>query len=149
MSANFLLDTNLLVYTMDPREPEKRIRARQIVEHLIRRRNAVLPSQALSEFCNVCLRKVRPRLTPEEVEREVGKLIETFPVIPLTAGIPLEALRGVRVHRMAYYDAQIWAFARLGQIANVLSEDFNPGATIEGVAFLDPLREGFEVESLG
>lgn len=138
MSADFLLDTNLLVYTMDPREPEKRIRARRIAEHLIRRENAILSSQALSEFCNVCLRKLRPRLTPEEVEQEVEKLVETFPIIPLTAEITLEALRGVRECQMPYYDAQIWAFARLGQIPTVLSEDFNPGATIEDVAFLDP-----------
>lgn len=106
-------------------------------------------SQALSELANVCLGKLRPRLSAETVEREVEKLIHAFPVIPLTALVALEALRGVREHRMAYYDAQIWAFARLGQVPIVLSEDFNSGATVEGVRFLDPLREGFEVGSLG
>jgi predicted nucleic acid-binding protein len=28
---------------------------------------------------------------------------------------------------LSYYDAQIWAVARLGQVAVILSEDFNPG----------------------
>ncbi|MGH3088186.1 MAG: PIN domain-containing protein [Rubrobacteraceae bacterium] len=149
MSSNYLLDTNLLIYTLDPREPVKRPRAGRVVEHLIRRGNAALPAQTLSEFSHVCLRKLQPPLSPETVEREVERLILTFPVIPLTAQVALEALRGVRVHRMPYYDAQIWAFARLGQVPVVLSEDFNPGATIEGISFLDPLREGFEVESLG
>lgn len=111
--------------------------------------SGILPSQALSEFANVCLNKLRPRLDPEQVEREIEKLTLSFPVIPLTAPITLEALRGVREYQMPYYDAQIWAFARLGQIPTVLSEDFNPGAAIEGVSFLDPLREGFEAGSLG
>jgi predicted nucleic acid-binding protein len=40
---------------------------------------------------------------------------------------------------LSYYDAQIWAVARLGQVAVVLSEDFNPGAVLDGVAFTNPL----------
>ncbi len=80
MSPNYLLDTNLLIYTLDFREPVKRPRASRVLEYLIRRGNAALPAQALSEFSHVCLRKLRPRLSPEEVEREVEKLILTFPV---------------------------------------------------------------------
>lgn len=149
MSEDLLLDTNILVYALDPREPEKQARAREVLRRVADDGSGALPSQALSEFANVCLHKLRPRLAPEKVAREVEKLMLAFPVIPLPAGMPLEALRGVREYQMPYYDAQIWAFARLGQAPTVLSEDFNPGATIEGITFLNPLREGFEVESLG
>jgi predicted nucleic acid-binding protein len=54
-------------------------------------------------------------------------------VLPLTGPVALEALRGVREHLLSYYDAQIWAVARLGQVGAVLSEDFNLGAVLDGV----------------
>ena len=62
-----------------------------------------------------------------------------FPVPPLTGPAVLEALRGVRDHGLSYYDAQIWAIARLGQVGVVLSEDFDPGAALKGVKFVNPL----------
>ena len=71
-----------------------------------------------------------------------------FPVLPLTGPVVLEALRRVRDHGLSYYDAQIWAIARLGQVGVVLSEDFNPGAVIEGVRFADPLDPAFDPSGL-
>lgn len=57
----------------------------------------------------------------------------------------LEALRGVRVHQMPYWDAQLWATARLNQIPVIFSEDFSTGATLEGVRFVNPLMETFDL----
>jgi predicted nucleic acid-binding protein len=47
------------------------------------------------------------------------------------------------------YDAQIWAVARLGQVGVVLSEDFNPGAVLDGVSFTNPLEAAFDLAALG
>ena len=60
----------------------------------------------------------------------------------------LEALRGVEEHTLSYYDAQIWAAARLGQVGVVLSEDFNPGAVLDGVSFANPLDPAFDLAGL-
>lgn len=51
-------------------------------------------------------------------------------------------------NHLAYYDAQIWACARLNHIPVVLSEDFQDGQTLEGVRFVDPFAEDFVVERL-
>lgn len=71
------------------------------------------------------------------------RLMLAFPVVPLTAPVVLEALRGVAQHGLSYYDAQIWATARLHQVPLVLSEDFAMGAVVEGVQFVNPLLAGF------
>jgi len=42
--------------------------------------------------------------------------------------------------------AQIWAVARLNQVAVIFSEDFNVGAVIEGVRFANPFAEDFRIE---
>lgn len=148
MSPRYLVDSNVLVYTLDTRDPEKRERAKEIVRGVAVSGTAALPVQSLSELSNVCLRKLEPALDPREVRREIEKLYTAFKVIPLTAPVVMEALRGVGEHRLSYYDAQIWATARLTQIPVVLSEDFNPGATLEGVSFLDPLDPAFDLAAL-
>lgn len=148
MAARYLLDTNLLVYTLDRRVPEKRERAVEVVRRAGRSGGAALPAQVLAEFSSACLRKLEPRPEAEAVRAEVDRLLVAFPVLPLTGAVVLEAVRGVRDHTLSYYDAQIWAAARLGQVGAVLSEDFNPGATLDGVAFINPLDPDFDLADL-
>ncbi len=148
MAARYLLDTNLLVYALDRREPEKRDRAKEVLRRVGSTGSAALPAQVLSEFSNACLKKLEPRPDPEAIRREVERLLLSFPVLPLTGPVVLEALRGVREHLLSYYDAQVWAVARLGQVGMVLSEDFNPGAVLEGVSFANPLDPAFDLAAL-
>ena len=145
MAARYLLDTNLLVYTVDWREPEKRDRAWEELRRVGGAGSAALPAQALPEFANACLRKLEPRPDPATVRGEIERLLLAFPVLPLTGPVVLEALRGVREHLLSYYDAQVWAIARLGQVGVVLSEDFNPGAVLDGVSFANPLDPAFDL----
>lgn len=149
MTVRYLVDTNLLVYALDRREPAKRERSREVLRRVGGAGGAVLPAQVLSEFANACMRKLEPRPDPETIRREVERLLLAFPVLPLTGPVVLEALRGLREHLLSYYDAQIWAVARLGQVPVVLSEDFNPGAVLDGVSFVDPLDPAFNLAELG
>jgi predicted nucleic acid-binding protein len=67
----------------------------------------------------------------------------------ITGPIVLEAVRGVRSYNMAYWDAQIWASARLHQVPLIFTDDFNNGAVIEGVRFVNPLEDGFDLDRMG
>src|SRR5215207_3524578 len=149
MATRYVVDTNLLVYALDRREPGKRERAREVLRRVGGAGTAALPTQVLSEFANACLRKLEPRPDPETIRREVERLMLAFPVLPLTGPVVLEALRGVREHLLSYYDAQIWAAARLGQVAVILSEDFNTGVVLDGVSFANPLDPAFDLAALG
>jgi predicted nucleic acid-binding protein len=134
-----VVDTNLLIYTLDRREPERRERAMEVLRRVGGAGTAALPAQVLSEFGGACLRKLEPRPDAEPIRREVERLMPAFPVLPLTGPVVLEALRGVREHLLSHYEAQIWAVARLGQVAVILSEDFNSRAVLAGVSFTNPL----------
>jgi predicted nucleic acid-binding protein len=76
----------------------------------------------------------------------IDLLHSAFPVFPLTPQIVLEAVRGVRDHQLSYYDSQIWACARLNQIPVVFSEDFQDGQLLEGVNFVNPFADQFDIE---
>ena len=149
MAARYVVDTNLLVYALDRREPEKRERAREVLRRVGGAGTAALPAQVLSEFANACLRKLEPRPDSEAIRREVERLMLAFAILPLTGPVVLEALRGVREHLLSYYEAQIWAVARLGQVAVILSEDFNAGMVLDGVSFTNPLDPEFDLAALG
>ena len=150
--ARYLLDTNVLVYSLDGSEPEKQERALDIIARTgtagLDGVPGTLPVQALSEFARVCLFKLKPPLSPEEVDRQIGLYVQVFPVVALTPVVVLEAVRGVRDHAFSYFDAQVWAIAKLNGIPVVLSEDFASGSTVEGVSFVDPFAEDFDLASL-
>ena len=143
---SILIDTNLLVYLYDPNSPEKQARAEAVLDHLQQLTTGCLSAQSLAEFFSVATRKLDPPLTPAQAYEQVSLLAETWPVFDLTPFIVLEAGRGTRDHGLAYYDAQIWAAARLNQVTTVFGEDFSDGQTLEGVRFVNPFAPGFRLE---
>lgn len=144
----YLLDTNLLLYAHDGNELHKQARALELIDRLGDGLTAALSAQNLAEFANVALKRLTPPLSPAEVSEQLDLLEQTFVVYPLTAAVVREAVRGVQAHGLSYYDAQVWAVAKLNQIPVVLSEDFNVGATLEGVLFLNPLEPTFDLSEL-
>ena len=143
-----LIDTNLLVYMYDLDEPEKQQRAVETVQRVYETDTCALSAQVLSEFYNVVTRKLTPPLTATQAEAQVQALARIWPVFPITSEVVFEAIRGVRDYQLSFWDAQIWAAARLNRLSIVLSEDFNPGAVIEGVQFVDPFADDFRPKLL-
>ena len=152
MVAQYLLDTNVLVYGVDPADPEKQARGLDVLARVGRPGptgpSAALPAQALAEFSRVTLFRLKPQVPPDDVYHQIGLYERTFPVVPLTPAVVLEAVRGVRDHQFPYYDAQIWAAAKLNQVPVVLSEDFASGSTVEGVTFVNPFDPAFDTSGL-
>ena len=144
--TEILIDTNLLVYMFDLAEEVKRKKAIAIVRELEINQRGCLSVQCLSEFVNATTRRKTPLLTLVEAAEHVDNFLQAFPVFPLMPTIIVDALRGAREHSVSYYDAQIWACAHLNQIPIVFSEDFSDGRVIEGVRFVNPFSESFEVE---
>jgi predicted nucleic acid-binding protein len=142
---SILLDTNVLVYAFDPRRVEQQEKALAVLLRLEESGAGCLSPQCLSEFCNAAINKLH--LPPSEVIPQLERWLAAFPVFHLTPQIVLEAARGVRDHRLAYYDAQIWAAARLNQVAVVFSQDFQDGQVLEGVRFVNPFQAGFGLDA--
>jgi predicted nucleic acid-binding protein len=140
-----LVDTNVLVYFYDPNSPQKQREAGAVLDRLLEAGQGRLSVQSLAELINAALRKLDPPLTPPQAMEQVSFFAASWPILDLTPQIILEAARGVRDHTLAYYDAQIWAAARLNQIPVIFSEDFQDGQILEGVRFVNPFKKGFDV----
>ena len=141
--TSILVDTNVLVYAYDPRDAAKNTRAQHLLQALRQSRRGILSVQTLAEFMRATQKLAIP---PRTAMQYVQAFASSWPVLNLTPPVVLEAARGVSDHVLSYYDAQIWAVARLNQIGVVFSEDFNNGSTLEGVRFVNPFAEEFAVE---
>jgi len=147
MRTPILIDTNVLVYLYDQNQPEKQTQAQHILDQLELTQTGRLSVQNLAEFFSVVTRKLSPPLTPAQTLQQIELFTRMWPIFDLTPLIVLEAGRGVRDHRLSYYDAQIWATARLNQVPVIFSEDFSPGAVLESVRFVNPFSPDFTLES--
>jgi predicted nucleic acid-binding protein len=145
--AAVLVDNHRLVYSHDRGEPEKQRQAIQVLDGTEATGGGRLTAQVLGEFFRATTRPPAAPLSLEQAQQQVDTFIQTWPVLEMTAMVVQEAVRGVREHRLSYDDAQIWAAARLNQIAVVFSEDFTDGRTLDGVRFVVPFSKTFVRES--
>ena len=148
MSDKVLVDTNVLVYAYDRSAPVKQKRALEVLDRLVATSLGVLSTQVLGEFFVTVTRKLTEPLPADEAESRVHNLVRAWPVIEVTGMIILEAARGVRAHHFSYWNAQIWATAKLNQIPVIFSEDFFDGQTTEGIRFMNPFSAKFQLSSV-
>jgi predicted nucleic acid-binding protein len=145
MTANFLVDTNILVYVYDRSELAKQARAIALVRQMPFSGAGAISTQVMAEFYNAVTNRLKEKLSPAEGYERLQNLEHSWPIIQVTPPIILEAARGVQQYQLSFWDALIWATAKLNQIPVVLSEDFYSGSVIEGVRFLNPLNGEFDL----
>jgi predicted nucleic acid-binding protein len=144
----FLVDTNVLVYAYDPSDGAKRERAIAVLDHLGAAQMGALSPQILGEFFVVVTRRIPSPLTVAEAERSLTNYARSWTVLDLTSAIVLEAVRGLQRSSLSYWDALVWSTAKLNQVPYVLSEDFTDDLLLEGVRFLNPFAESFDLAML-
>jgi predicted nucleic acid-binding protein len=143
VGGSALIDTNVLVYATGIDGPEKGERARATLEEMAVRGAGVVSTQALSEYSRAMLRRT-PRSEYADIARDVAVLSQTWPLLTVTGAAVVDAIRGTIEHGMSFYDAQLWATARLAGVDVILTEDFADGRVVEGVRFVDPFAPSFD-----
>jgi len=148
-SGRLLLDTNVLVYAHDPRDRRKQELALELLDRAIRTERATVSAQNLSEFFVVVTQRLPERLEIAAALLQLERLAASCRVLEVTALVVLEAGRGVQVHGLSFWHAQIWAAAKLDQTTYILTEDARHGRSVEGVTFLDPFGPRFDPRAVG
>lgn len=146
--AIWLVDTNIVVYAYDASDVVKQQRAADVVDRLQRRRTGALSTQILGEFYNTVTRRIPAPLSPREGELRILRFMRSWRVLNIEGPTVIEAAHAAGIYQLSYWDALIWATAKLNGIPHVLSEDFSDGRLIENVRFLNPLAPSFNMEEL-
>ena len=138
-----LIDTNVLVYRVDARFPEKQRIARDVLNAGLEPDRLALPHQAILEFVSVVTRPRRDLqgdslLSTSEALQEADVLMRQFPVLYPDAEVLTTAVRGAATYRLSWFDAHLWAYAEVNGLPEILSEDFSHGQHYGSVRVRNP-----------
>lgn len=132
------LDTNILCYLYDGRDPEKQNEAQAIFNDLLSFYDVQISVQVLQEFSNVCLNKIH---IPNEKVQDYIKLFAQLPIHLNSSETVLSALIISSETQFSFWDSLILAAAKESGCNILLSEDLNDGQVVHGVKIVNPFRK--------
>lgn len=135
VEPRFTLDSNILVYSFDPRDPVRHELALQIV-HRSLDADCWLTLQSLSEFYSVTTRK--GMLSLSEAAAQVTDWLVAFPQAAASATSIRAALAITVARQASYWDALLVATAAEARCSLVLTEDMAHGTVLGGVEIHNP-----------
>src|SRR5688572_21803769 len=145
-----LVDTNVLIYSIDPANADKQGVAIAIREELLADRRVTITVQVLGEFFRVSTsgRRIRQPLSPAEALHRMNEFARAMNVLESGAKHVIEAGRLAGPSSMAFWDAVILATAKDNGVLTILTEDYDDGRNIEGVRIVNPFTPSFDMAIL-
>ena len=131
------IDTNLWIYRLDQREPQKRQFIKTWLRQLAQEHEIVISTQVLIELRAVMVRKFQPPLSSSEC-RKALEALAGFEVVQTNAALVLDAHELAVANQIAWFDALILEAAIKSQCSVLYSEDFNGGQQFGSVEIRNP-----------
>jgi len=129
------LDTNLIVYANDDRDPAKKNIAIDQIKQAIGSGWGVISTQVLAEYAAVAIGKLRQ---PAEFVLRQLLLLEKLEVVQVTPALIRRAVELQRLYQIHFWDAGILAAAELANCSVLLSENFAAGQLYGTVRIENP-----------
>jgi predicted nucleic acid-binding protein len=137
MTVPCFVDTNILVYADDRRNPAKRARSRELIRRLLEERNGKLSLQVLQEFFAAATHKLGLSALAARQRIEVFARLD---VVRLGVDDVLCAIDLHRLHELAIWDALIVRAASVSGCRILYTEDLQHGRWFDGLRIVDPFR---------
>ncbi len=142
--ASVFFDTNILVYSVDEADPQKReIALSLIAKHAIAK-DAAISAQVLQEFYMASTRRLG--INPIE-DRQLVKDFQMFELVQVTPGIIDEAIDRSILDQISFWDGLILSAAKLSRCEKLYY--MNHGQAFGQARLVEPRGEGFYWFALG
>jgi predicted nucleic acid-binding protein len=136
--SKIFIDTNILVYTLDSKDPRKQAKARGIMRKVVNMHQPVISTQVLKEFYVVATTKMK-------ADRIIVKnIIHNFSNIEIVQNdleLIEQAIDISVISQLSFWDSLIIAAAEKAKCKYIFSEDLNSGQTFRGVMVVNPFEE--------
>ncbi|MGH7953986.1 MAG: PIN domain-containing protein [Limisphaerales bacterium] len=138
MSAEFFLDTNVLIYAFFDQDPAKKARCRELHEFALEDGRGIISFQVVQEFLNTAIKKFPGQFTNDELKDFLGATLW-----PLCGIFPGEELyrRAIIVRSetgFSFYDSLIVAAALEAGCKIIYSEDLHHNHRLHGLEIKNP-----------
>jgi len=138
MSAEFFIDTNILVYSFDETAPEKRAVARALISRALARGDGVISWQVVQEFLNVALHRWEVPMTEEDARRFIELTLQPLCQIFPDSSIWASALQLKSQTGYGWYDSLVVASALRAGCRILYSEDLQDGRSFGNLLIRNP-----------
>jgi predicted nucleic acid-binding protein len=131
------VDTNVLLYVRDARNPDKQLKAIQLIEQL---GDCVCLWQVACEYL-AASRKLAPQgLTLEIAWRDIEDYIKDWVLIEPSKAVLTQAVDLCKHYSLSYWDAMLVAACADAGVTRLYSEDLGSMSygVIEGVSLVNP-----------
>jgi len=134
------VDTNVLVYRLDGREPDKQAKARQLLRRLNR---DPVPTVLLWQVLGELIRQLRSwqdqgALTRDGLLRYVATFRRLFPLVPPTPQVIDHALDLTGRFSLSHWDSMLLGACKAAEVTTLYTEDMGAPATFGGVQLINP-----------
>ena len=143
-SVDYLLDTNVLLRTVDPRSTQHPLAKQAIHELSLRRHRLLITAQTLIEFWAVATRPVAVNglgWDYEPARQELGEIQKRFPLLPDSPLILQEWLRLLATTRFAgkrVHDARLAAVMFAHGVTHLLTFNVEHFQNFPGLTVISP-----------
>jgi predicted nucleic acid-binding protein len=134
------VDTNVLVYLRDSRDPRRQRGAAEWMAYLWASRLGRVSAQVLNEYYVTVTARLTPGLPVEEAREDVLALRSWAP-LPLTPGLTEKAFDVQDRWGFSFWDSLIVAAAGAQGCSLLLTEDLTHDQDLHGVRVVSPFRE--------
>ncbi|WOJ90942.1 PIN domain-containing protein [Methylocapsa polymorpha] len=141
MTARLFIDTNILIYALDPAEPLKRAASADLLRRTIANHTLALSPQNLNECYRVLTQ--RRRLVPIEAARSFLTHLTPWCIAPLDAQTTVKAWAVQDEAGLEWWDALLIASALMAGCKLFISEDMQDGQLISGMRIVNPFSAEF------
>lgn len=141
MTGRLFVDTNILIYALDPADPVKRKVSADLLRQTIRSRSLTLSPQNLNECYRVLTD--RRRLMPVADARAYLRTLAPWAIAPLDAATTEKAWEVQDTAKLSWWDSLLVASALRAGCRLFLSEDMHDGLAIEGMRIASPFTAEF------
>ena len=135
------VDTNLWLYRLDRRDPDKQQRIRIWLQRLAQDHEIVVSTQVLIELRAVLSNKFKPAFTPAQISQALDALVN-FEVITTDQALIQDAHQLAVNEQLSWFDALIVEAAIRSHCRILFSEDMAHNRRLGGLIirnpFLDP-----------
>lgn len=136
--SKIFIDTNILMYTLDPKDQEKKDQARKIVKKVVEAHQPVISTQVIEEFYVVASRKLKA--DPITVKNIIHNF-HNMEIVNNDLELIEEAIDISILSQLSFWDALIIAAAEKANCEYVISEDLSSGQSYRGIKVLNPFTQ--------
>jgi predicted nucleic acid-binding protein len=138
MNADYFLDTNILIYSFDDTNPEKRNLARELVRDSLIHGRGVVSWQVVQEFINVALHRWEKTMSTADAERYISHTLQPLCKIYPDPLLWKSALQIQSSSGYQWYDSLIVASAIKSGCRFLYSEDLQDGRSFGDLLIRNP-----------